>query len=93
MVATPPGLTSDCFGTETADAGASSASLSGGTVPALASCTTTMSVTGTTVGVKNGVHATGSTSAVTGNRSNVASMARQPTTSITKALPLQIELN
>jgi uncharacterized repeat protein (TIGR01451 family) len=95
VVATPPGLTSDCFGTETADAGASSVSLSGGTVPTLASCTTTVSVTGTTVGVKNNSVQVSSTNGGIGNTSNAALTVSPPLPpTITKAFgAAAIELN
>ncbi len=53
VVTTPNSLTNNCGGTATAVAGSASASLSGATLAAGASCTLAVSVTGTTPGVKN----------------------------------------
>ena len=54
VVGTPPGIGGTCLsGTVTAVAGSGSVSWAGGSVPALSSCTITLNVTGTTLGVKN----------------------------------------
>jgi uncharacterized repeat protein (TIGR01451 family) len=53
LVASPAGLGSTCGGTTTAIAGASSASLSAGTLAASGSCTISLNVTGVSGGVKN----------------------------------------
>ncbi len=49
--ATTPNLTNTCGGTATAAASSSTVSLSGGTIPALGSCTLTVDVTATAVGL------------------------------------------
>ena len=54
-VANPNGLTNSCGGTPAAVAGSTSVGLSGGTLAAGGSCTFTLNVTGSTVGVKNNV--------------------------------------
>ena len=71
VVATPTGLSNTCGGTATATAGSSSVSLSGGTLPARASCTFALNVTGTTAGVKNNV--SGNVSSTEGGPGNTAS--------------------
>jgi len=70
VVATPNGLTNTCGGTATAVAGASSASLSGATIDAGASCTMVVDVLGTTNGVKNNSVQVTSANGGTGNTSN-----------------------
>ena len=55
VVATPNGLDGTCVGTRLATAGSNSISASGITLSGGASCTVTVSVVGTTVGVKNNV--------------------------------------
>ena len=72
VVATPNGLTNTCGGTATADAGASSASLSGATLTAGASCTMAVVVQGTTPGDKNNSVQVNSTNGGIGNTSNAA---------------------
>ena len=52
VVAAPNGLTNTCGGTASAVAGSSSASLSGGTLPAGASCAVSLDVHGATPGVR-----------------------------------------
>ncbi|MCX7769701.1 MAG: hypothetical protein N2202_01305, partial [Proteobacteria bacterium] len=51
--ANPPNATNTCGGTLTANAGAGSISLSGGTIPTNGSCTITVRVTSNTAGVYN----------------------------------------
>jgi uncharacterized repeat protein (TIGR01451 family) len=53
VVAPTPNLNNTCGGTATAVAGASSASLTGGSIPASGSCTVSLNVQGTTTGTKN----------------------------------------
>ncbi len=72
VVATPNGLTTTCSGTTTAVAGAGSVSLSGATLAAGASCTVSLNVQGTTVGMKNNSVTVSSTEGGTGNTSNAA---------------------
>jgi uncharacterized repeat protein (TIGR01451 family) len=72
VVATPNGLTNNCGGTATAVAGASSVSLSAGTLASSASCTISANITGTTAGVKNNSVQVTSTEAGTGNTSNAS---------------------
>ncbi|HEX4427580.1 MAG TPA: hypothetical protein VH079_19420, partial [Terriglobales bacterium] len=72
VVGPTPGLTNNCGGTATATAGASSLSLSGGTLAAGANCTVSVTVQGTTAGVKNNSVTVSSTNAGTGNTSNAS---------------------
>jgi uncharacterized repeat protein (TIGR01451 family) len=75
VVATPSGLSDTCVGTVTTGAGASSVSLSGGSLNAGASCDISLNVTGTSAGVKN--NTTGqisSTESGPGATSNTASI-------------------
>jgi len=72
VVATPNNLNSTCGGTATAVSGAGSASLSGGTLAASASCTVSLNVQGTTAGVKNNSVQVASTEGGTGNTSNAS---------------------
>jgi uncharacterized repeat protein (TIGR01451 family) len=83
-VAPTPGLTNSCGGTATATAGASSVSLSGGTLAAGANCTITVNVQGTTGGVKNNSVTVSSTNGGTGNTSNASITVVGPPT-ISKA--------
>jgi uncharacterized repeat protein (TIGR01451 family) len=53
VVAPTPNLNNTCGGTATATAGASSVSLTGGSIPASGSCTVSLNVQGTTTGTKN----------------------------------------
>jgi hypothetical protein len=62
IVSTPNGLTGSCGGTITSTAGSSSISLSGGTLGAGPSCTFSVNVTGTAIGVQTNI-----TSAVSSN--------------------------
>ena len=55
LVASPSGISNTCGGTTVAAAGVGSVSLSGGTLPASAGCTISLSVTGATAGTKNNV--------------------------------------
>ncbi|HEY2393857.1 MAG TPA: hypothetical protein VGK22_21970 [Candidatus Angelobacter sp.] len=84
VVAPTPGLTNSCGGTATATAGASSVSLSGGTLAAGANCTITVNVQGTTAGVKNNSVTVSSTNGGTGNTSNASITVVGPPT-ISKA--------
>ena len=70
VVATPNGLTGTCGGTITAVAGSSVISLTGASTVSSPSCTFSVNVTGTTVGVKNNV-----TSAVTSVEGGTGSTA------------------
>src|SRR6185437_2562362 len=72
VVAPTPGLSNTCAGTATAAAGASSVTLSGGTLAAGASCTVAVTVQGVTAGVKNNSVQVTSTEAGTGNTSNAS---------------------
>ena len=70
VVATPNGLSGACGGTVTATAGASSVSLSGGSIAASGSCTISVNVQGTTPGVKNNSVQITSIEGGTGNTSS-----------------------
>ena len=72
IVATPGNLNTTCSGTATAADGASSVSLSGASVAPGASCTISVSVQGTTAGVKNNSVQVSSTNGGTGNTSNAS---------------------
>ncbi|MEO5560627.1 MAG: NHL repeat-containing protein [Dokdonella sp.] len=93
IVATPNGLTNTCGGTATAIAGSSSASVSGATLAGGASCTVTVGIKGTTLGVKNNSVQVTSTNGGIGNTSNATLTVGTLPPSITKifgtpALPL-----
>ena len=70
VVATPASLNGTCGGTITATAGASSVSLSGATLAGGASCTVSVTVTGTSAGVKNNSVTVSSTQTGTSSPSN-----------------------
>jgi fimbrial isopeptide formation D2 family protein/uncharacterized repeat protein (TIGR01451 family) len=70
VVGPTPNLTNSCGGTATAVAGASSVTLTGGTLAANASCTVSVTVQGTTPGVKTNSVTVNSTEAGAGNTSN-----------------------
>jgi uncharacterized repeat protein (TIGR01451 family)/fimbrial isopeptide formation D2 family protein len=73
VVATPPNISgSNCGGTVTATAGASSVSLSGGSQAPSASCSFSIDVQGTTAGVKNNSTQVTSTEGGTGNTTNAS---------------------
>jgi uncharacterized repeat protein (TIGR01451 family)/fimbrial isopeptide formation D2 family protein len=76
VVATPNGLTNSCGGTVTANAGSGSISLTGGSITTPGTtCTISLNVTGTTVGVKNDMTgAVSSTNGGTGITSNTATL-------------------
>jgi len=84
VVATPPNVGGTCTGTVTANAGASSISLSGQTLAPNASCTVSVNVQGTTAGVKNNSVQATSTNAGTGNTANASITVVAPPT-ISKA--------
>jgi uncharacterized repeat protein (TIGR01451 family) len=72
VVATPTALTSTCGGTATAVAGATSVSLSAGTLASSASCTVSLNIIGTTGGVKNNSVTISATESGIGNTSNAS---------------------
>ncbi|HKV94335.1 MAG TPA: hypothetical protein VJW20_17435 [Candidatus Angelobacter sp.] len=72
VIASTPNLTNTCGGTATAVAGAGSVSLSAGTLAASANCTVSVTVQGTTAGVKNNSVQVTSTEGGTGNTSNAS---------------------
>jgi uncharacterized repeat protein (TIGR01451 family) len=72
VVASTPNLTNTCGGTATAVGGSGSASLTGGTLAPNASCTVSLSVQGTTAGLKNNSVQVTSTEGGTGNTSNAS---------------------
>ena len=78
VVAAPNLLTNTCGGTVTASAGASSASLSGATLAAGASCSMVVGVTGTTPGVKNNSVQATSVDGGAGNTSNAMLTVETP---------------
>src|ERR1700722_7978033 len=67
-----PNVITTCTGTITAAPGASTVSLTGGTLAVNSSCTISVEVIGVTAGVKNNSVTTTSTEAGTGNTSNAA---------------------
>ncbi|HEY2161853.1 MAG TPA: hypothetical protein VGH24_11145, partial [Solirubrobacteraceae bacterium] len=72
VVAGTPNLTNSCGGTATATAGAASISLSGGMLAASGGCTMTVSVQGTSAGIKNNSVQVTSTEGGVGNTSNAS---------------------
>jgi uncharacterized repeat protein (TIGR01451 family) len=84
-VGTPNGLTNGCGGSATATEGTGTISLSGATVGANASCTLTVNVNGSSLGVKNNVtDLVTSTEAGSGNQASATITVGDPP-SITKA--------
>ena len=82
VVSTPNDLTGDCGGTATAVSNGFTISLSGGSIGAGKSCTVSVLVTGTTIGVKNNVSGpVSSTNGGNGTASNVATIDVVPFTS------------
>jgi CSLREA domain-containing protein/uncharacterized repeat protein (TIGR01451 family) len=71
VVSSTPALTNSCNGTPAAAAGASSVSLTGGSIPVNSQCQVSVSVTGTTGGVKN--NTTGNVSSTNGGTGSTAS--------------------
>ena len=67
VVGPTPGVSNTCGGTVTAIAGAGSASLSGGTLAASASCAISLTIQGTTAGIKSNSVQVTSTEGGTGN--------------------------
>ncbi|HET9180669.1 MAG TPA: hypothetical protein VFP59_00940 [Candidatus Angelobacter sp.] len=84
VVASTPNLNNTCGGTATAAAGSSSVSLIGATLAPGASCTVSVSVQGTTAGVKNNSVQASSTNGGAGNTSNATITVVGPPT-ISKA--------
>jgi uncharacterized repeat protein (TIGR01451 family) len=85
QVAATPNAVDNCGGTFSAAASSTSVSLSGGTVSAGGSCTLSVSVTGTTGGVKNNTTgAVSSTEGGTGTTSNTATLTVGSAATITK---------
>jgi large repetitive protein len=84
VVATPSALSNTCGGTATAVAGSATVSLTGAPLAALASCTVSVNITGTTAGVKNNSVQVTSTNGGTGNTSNASITVVGPPT-ISKA--------
>ena len=80
VVATPSNLNTTCSGTATATAGSSSVSLSGASLAPGASCTVSVTVQGTTAGVKNNSVTASDTVAGTGNTSNASITVVAPPT-------------
>jgi uncharacterized repeat protein (TIGR01451 family)/fimbrial isopeptide formation D2 family protein len=78
ILANPPNATNTCGGAITAVAGATSASLSGGTLAPSASCTVTVDITSTSAGVKNNSVQATSTEGGTGNTSNASITVTSP---------------
>jgi uncharacterized repeat protein (TIGR01451 family) len=78
VVASTPNLNNTCAGTATAVGGASSVSLSAGTLAASASCTASVNVTGTTAGAKNNSVQVTSTEGGAGNTSNASITVTTP---------------
>jgi hypothetical protein len=72
VVATPGNLTNSCGGTATAVNGSSSVSLSGGALAPSATCTISVTVQGTTSGVKNNSVQVSSTNGGTGNTASAS---------------------
>jgi uncharacterized repeat protein (TIGR01451 family) len=71
VVKSPNGLSNSCGGTATAVAGSVSVSLSGGSIPPLATCTLRVDVRGTSAGVKDNV--SGAVTSMEGGAGNIAS--------------------
>jgi mucin-19 len=80
VVASTPNLTNSCGGTATAVAGSSSVSLSGATLAPGTSCTVSVTIQGTTAGVKNNSVQVTSTNGGTGNTSNASITVVAPPT-------------
>jgi uncharacterized repeat protein (TIGR01451 family) len=78
VVATPNNLNNTCGGTTNAILGAASASLSSGTLAAMASCTVSVNVMGTAAGIKNNNVQVTSTEGGTGNTSNASTTVVAP---------------
>ena len=92
VVAQTPALTNTCGGTATATAGATSVSLSGGTLNPTSGCNVSVSVTGTTAGAKNNSVTISSTEGGAGNTSMATLTVVAPPT-ITKAFSNTVKLN
>ncbi len=93
IVATPGNLNSTCSGTATAADGSSTVSLSGASVAPNTSCIISLTVQGTTAGVKNNSVQVTSTNGGTGNTANASITVVAPPT-ISKAFnPTSIALN
>ncbi len=90
QVASTPTATNTCGGTFSAAAGATSVSLSGGTIAAGGSCSLSVSVTATTSGTKNNT-----TGAVTSNTAGVALTGNtaSDTLTVTSTVPTTLVLN
>ena len=95
QVAPTPGAVSNCNGTLTASAGATSISLAGGMVAQSGSCAITVNITGTSFGLKNNTTGPiGASQSGPGATSNTASITVMSPPAIAKAFaPNSISLN
>ena len=91
-VSSPSGLVSNCGGTVTATPGSGTVSLTGGTIGLNASCTVTLNVTGTAVGVKNNSTTITSTNGSTGNTGTATITVATPPSIVASFAPSSIPL-
>ena len=83
VVATPNGLTNTCGGAATATAGSGSVSLAAGALAANGTCTLTVNVISTTLGIKNNV-----SGAISSNEGGVGSLSNVATIRILALSPV-----